>query len=130
MDGVLLLAHGSRAPEAALTLEKIAEMTRRMVHGRLIQVAFMQFGSINIEKGLLMLMEQGVTKVEVVPYFLFEGVHIKEDIPEELAAFSKEHPQMEINLGKPLGADERLAEIVAERILCERREGREESWGR
>ena len=116
MNGVLLLAHGSRAPETALTMEKIAEMTRRRLPGLPIQTAFMQFHDMNIEKGLLALMEQGVMKVKVVPYFLFDGVHIKEDIPGELAAFGQAHPQMEITLGKTLGEDGRLAEIVAERI--------------
>ena len=116
MDGVLLLAHGSRAPESARTMEKIAEMTREKLPGRLIQVAFMQFSDVNIKKGLSLLLERGATKVKVVPYFLFDGIHIREDIPNELAAFKETHPGIDITLAGTLGADERLAQIVAERI--------------
>ena len=116
MSGVLLVAHGSRAPETVQTMEKIAEMTRRLLPEKRIQVAYMEFQEVNIEKGLLMLMAEGVTSVKVLPYFLFDGIHIKEDIPKELAAFGAAHPQMEITLGKTLGTDERLAQIVAERI--------------
>ncbi|MCL2409842.1 MAG: CbiX/SirB N-terminal domain-containing protein [Oscillospiraceae bacterium] len=116
MDGVLLLAHGSRAPESVQTMESIAEQTRRLLPEQLIQVAFMQFNDVNIEKGLLLLMTQGVTRVKIVPYFLFDGVHIKEDIPQEVAEFKAIHPQIEIVLGQTLGTDARLAQIVAERI--------------
>ena len=116
MDGVLLLAHGSRAKETAQTMEAIAEQTRRILPGKLIQTAYMQFGEINIEKGLSMLMEQGVTRIKVIPYFLFDGIHIREDIPNELEQFIKKHPHMELTFGKTLGTDERLAQILAERI--------------
>ena len=116
MDGILLLAHGSRAPESVRTMESIAEQTRQLLPEHLIQVAFMQFNDVNIEKGLLMLMDQGATRVKIVPYFLFDGVHIKEDIPQEVAEFKQAHPQIEITLGQTLGTDARLAQIVAERI--------------
>ena len=85
MEGILLLAHGSRAPETVKTMEKIAEMTSKLLPERLIQVAYMQLNEINIEKGLLLLMEKGVTRVKIIPYFLFDGIHIKEDIPQEVA---------------------------------------------
>ena len=116
MDGVLLLAHGSRAKETARTMEAIAEQTRRILPGKLIQTAYMQFGEINIEKGLSMLMEQGVTHIKIVPYFLFDGIHIKEDIPCELEQFRQKYPHMELTMGKTLGTDERLAQIIAEQI--------------
>ena len=61
-------------------------------------------------------MERGADDIRIVPYFLFEGVHIKEDIPEEIKAFQAHHPNVKITMGQTLGADKRLAEIVADRI--------------
>jgi len=116
MDGILLLAHGSRAPQTQQTMEAIAAMVRHRLPGRLIQVAYMELCQPDIGKGLSLLMEQGVTSIKVIPYFLFEGIHIQEDIPGELAAFQKSHPHISIIMGKTLGIDERLADIVAERI--------------
>lgn len=118
MEGILLLAHGSRAQETLQTMEKVAQMVRRRLPGSLIQVAYMEFCEVNIEKGLALLMEQGATTVKVIPYFLFEGIHIREDIPAQLAAFQEKHPHITIHMGKAIGADERLAEIIAERILA------------
>lgn len=117
MDGVLLLAHGSRAADAERMMEAVAAMVRHCLPELTIQTAYMQFCDVNIEKGLLTLMEKGVTNVKVIPYFLFDGIHIREDIPNELAAFQKAHPGLSITLGKTLGADSRLADIVADRIV-------------
>ena len=44
------------------------------------------------------------------------GIHIKKDIPEELKAFSDQNPRVKITLGATLGTDDRLAEIITERI--------------
>lgn len=115
-DGVLLLAHGSRAKETQDTLNAVADMVRAKCPGRAIEVAYMEFCDVNIEKGLGALKDRGVTNVKVVPYFLFDGIHIREDIPEELAKFVEKNPDMTVTLGKTLGADERLADIVADRI--------------
>lgn len=45
-----------------------------------------------------------------------EGIHIKKDIPEELAEATKEYPGVKVTMGKTLGADKRLAEILIDRI--------------
>ena len=115
-NGVLILAHGSRQPSTEETLERIAALVREKLPGTAIETAFMQFSEKNIAAGLTALIERGADEIAVVPYFLFDGVHIHEDIPAELAAFIQKNPGVKITLGKTLGADERLAEILADRV--------------
>ena len=62
------------------------------------------------------LRERGCTDVVVIPYFLFEGVHICKDIPEVIRAYAAEHPEIRIRLGRTLGVDDRLAVIVSEQV--------------
>jgi len=116
MTGVLILAHGSRAKETEETLEKIVAMVRDILGLEHITSSFLQFSDSNLPKGLQELVARGVSDIKVIPYFLFDGVHIKEDIPKEIAAFLTEHPDVRITLGKTLGADSRLAQILAGRI--------------
>ena len=52
----------------------------------------------------------------MVPYFLFEGIHIQKDIPEEIGEILKKYPGVQVEMGKTLGADERLADILTDRI--------------
>lgn len=116
MDGVLILAHGSRAKETEKTFEAVVNMVKERVE-RPLKIAYMEFSEQNIRKGLEELVSQGVTQIKVVPYFLFSGIHIREDIPKELHAFSDEHPEITITMADTLGADPRIADILVDRIL-------------
>ncbi len=116
MQGILILAHGSRAEHTKNTLKTIVEPVREKLTDKIIQTAFMQFDDMNIDKGLTALMEKGATEIKVIPYFLFDGVHIHEDIPNEIAEFTKKHPSVSITLGKTLGTDPRLSDILVDRI--------------
>lgn len=116
MTGILLLAHGSREGNTEQTMHQITEYVKAALKDDIVEEAYLQFRDKNLEKGLLSLMSRGVSHIKVIPYFLFEGVHIKEDIPAELEAFRKQCPNVTITMGKTLGADRRLAEIVVDRV--------------
>lgn len=116
MKGVLIVAHGSRAIETQEAMEKIAAMVRTKLPDEVIEVAYMEFCEKTIEKGLQLLVDNGAKEINVVPYFLFDGIHIREDIPEELEKFKSTHSDVTITMGKTLGVDERLADILVDRI--------------
>ncbi len=116
MTGVLVLAHGSRNNETEATLERIVAYAREDLGIAHIEPAYMEFREVNLEKGLLKLVNQGITQITVVPYFLFEGIHIKEDIPQEIEAFREKYPHVTVSFGKTLGTDKRLAQVLADRI--------------
>lgn len=120
MTGILILAHGSRKSETENTLQKIIEMVKAELKSAnnvpLVEYAFLQFSDNNLEMGLKKLVDHGADKIKIIPYFLFDGVHILEDIPAEIDAFLKENPEVEIRFGQTLGADIRLAKIVVDRV--------------
>lgn len=116
MTGILLLAHGSREGDTEKTMHQITEYVKAELQNDMIEEAYLQFRDTSLEKGLLSLIERGADDIKVVPYFLFEGVHIKEDIPAEIRDFAQHHPNVKITMGRTLGADRRLADIVADRI--------------
>ncbi|AEY65217.1 CbiX/SirB N-terminal domain-containing protein [Clostridium sp. BNL1100] len=116
MKAILILAHGSREKETLETLHKVTDMTKVQLPEVLIETAYMEFCDINLEKGLDMLIEKGADDITVVPYFLFEGIHIREDIPGEIKEYLEKHPGIKVTLGNTLGADPRLADVLADRI--------------
>lgn len=121
MKGILILAHGSREKETELTLKKIAEITQSKLEDVIIETAYLQFSEVNLAKGLDRLIEKNVRDIKVIPYFLFEGVHIREDIPKEIEEYLVDKPDLKVTLGDTLGADPRLADVLADRIresLC------------
>lgn len=115
MKGILIVAHGSRKKTTEATFEQVVAMVKRKVD-TIVETAYMEFSEQTIEKGLNRLLEKGVTQIRVIPYFLFSGMHLEQDIPEEIEKFLKNRSGLTIELGQPLGADPRLAEILVDRI--------------
>ncbi len=116
MTGVLITAHGSRKPETFDTMDKIAEMVMGMLPDAKIECAYMEFSDKDLNYGFDKFRDAGITSVVVVPYFLFSGIHIHEDIPQMIAEYKEKHPEMDIRMGETLGTDKRLAEVLADRV--------------
>lgn len=116
MKGILLLAHGSREEATEITMEKITGYVKEELSLDNVVCAYLQFSEKTLEWGINTLIEKGAKDIKVVPYFLFEGVHIKEDIPEEINKILEHHSDIKITLGKTLGDDRRLGTILADRV--------------
>ena len=116
MKGILIVAHGSRAEATKKTFEGIVDMVREKMPQEKIRHAYMEFSEESLDKGVDELVAEGVNQIKVIPYFLFSGIHILEDIPEMIAACKKTYPEISIELGQSLGQDPRLADLLVERI--------------
>ena len=116
MKGILVIAHGSRAKETEATLDAILSMVSAKLPDTIIECAFMEFSDRTVEKGVAALAARAVTEIKIVPYFLFMGIHLKEDIPNMVAECAANLPGVKITMGEPLGIDERLADILVDRI--------------
>ena len=113
---ILLMAHGSRIPEANDAAREIAAKVKKMTGYDIVEVSFREQHLPNIQEGVDRCVEQGAQRILLVPYFLYMGAHVLEDLPEELAMAKERHPGIEMVLGKHLGVHDKLAEIVVERI--------------
>ena len=116
MNGVLIIAHGSREKQTEETFMAVVELAKAKVNVP-VEIAYMEFSPKNLAAGLDTLLEQGVTDIKVVPYFLFSGIHIREDIPTEINEYLQKHADITITMGNTLGIDARIAEVLADRIL-------------
>lgn len=114
MKAILLIGHGSRAKDAKdifiKVLESLKERIRLNVYG-----AFMENATPTIEETFKHMYEDGVNEVDVLPYFLFDGIHIKEDIPQILENMKKEY-NMKICFKRPIGYHKLLVDLLIERL--------------
>jgi sirohydrochlorin ferrochelatase len=113
---ILLMAHGSRIPEANDAAREIAAMVKQMTQFDIVEVSFREQHLPNIQTGVDSCVAQGAKRILLVPYFLYMGAHVLEDLPEELTQARERHPDVEMVLGKHLGVHPKLAEIVVDRI--------------
>jgi len=121
-SGLIILGHGSRAPEAAETLAKVTGMVREKTKYERVDYASLQLSEPDLPAVVREQVKAGIKSITVVPFLIAVGQHVKEDIPEALVALSDEFPGVSMRLGKPLGPDPRLADILAERAAETERE--------
>lgn len=90
-------------------------MTERATDQRVIP-AYLQFSPNSLDKAVEQLVGEGVTRIKVIPMFLFDGIHVTEDIPEELEAIGERYPEVDIRMSRHLGDDDRIADIILDRM--------------
>ncbi|MGA2152534.1 MAG: CbiX/SirB N-terminal domain-containing protein [Geobacteraceae bacterium] len=113
---VLLMAHGSRIPEANDAVRDIAAMVKDMTGFAIVEVSFREQHLPNIQQGIDACLARGAERIILMPYFLYMGAHVREDLPEEMAEAKQRYPHVDFVMGNHLGVHRKLAEVVVERI--------------
>ncbi|MDP4182341.1 MAG: CbiX/SirB N-terminal domain-containing protein [Bacillota bacterium] len=116
MDGVLILAHGSKRQETEVILNSLVRKVKEKTGISLVIPAFLQFSEQNLEMGIAELTRNGAKNIKIVPMFIFDGVHVTEDIPNEINEIKAKFPEVSIKMSSHIGDDDKLADIIVDRI--------------
>jgi len=114
---LFVLAHGSKNQEAEETLRQLMAIIKEDKDKGfdLLGFGFIQFSYPDFVQGIDDLVFRGAEEIVIVPMFLFQGNHVKHDIPETLEKLQKKHEKVQFVLAKHIGADLRIVEIIQER---------------
>ncbi|MFO0849429.1 MAG: CbiX/SirB N-terminal domain-containing protein [Gemmataceae bacterium] len=117
MTALLLIAHGSRRPEANADLQHVAD--RMLARGRypVVRVAYLELAEPTIAAGGASCVEAGATGVVMVPYFLSPGVHVREDLTAARDELAERFPHVAFKLAEPLGGHPLLLDVVEQRAV-------------
>lgn len=113
---VILLGHGSRLDTANRGLKLVAEELNRRGQYLGVTPTFLQHADPSIEEVFQKLAEGGVSRIMIMPLFLFEGVHITSDIPAEIEKIRLSYPHLQVVQSGFIGPDPLLADICIRRI--------------
>ncbi len=87
-----LVAHGSRDPRPQLALEQLAEQLRLSLpeaNSLIISTGILECAALSLSQQIQQFADtirhQKITQIKILPLFLLPGVHVKEDIPVEVA---------------------------------------------
>jgi precorrin-8X/cobalt-precorrin-8 methylmutase len=118
---LILIGHGSKLPHNRENLEKIAEILRKQSQFKIVEIAFMIRDTPTIPEAIDLVAKKGVSKIVLVPAFLAPGVHTTQEIPELIEVKDKKSQfsakGVQLFYGEPIGADECIAVILAEKAL-------------
>ncbi len=111
-EAIVILGHGSKSNDAIEDFNFIVETTKTKSEHQNVYGAHMELASPTFEEKVNELATQGIEKIIVIPYFLFNGNHIKEDIPAKIQALKKQFPNVQIQFGNPIGKEPMMADLL------------------
>jgi sirohydrochlorin cobaltochelatase len=112
--GIVLVAHGSRDPEWSRPFERIAASLAQKLPAVSVGLAYLEHGP-SLDEAVAALVAKGVGSIRVVPLFLGQGGHVKEDLPRLVSASAR--PGVDLILERPIGEQPQVVEAIAAAIL-------------
>lgn len=114
---ILLFAHGARDPSWAEPFRRIVERLRDKQPGTRVELAFLDMMQPTLEEAVAGLAAEGIGNITVVPLFLAQGGHFREDLPRLLDAIRSQHPALRIDVTSAIGDSEDLTDAIADWAL-------------
>ena len=115
--GIVVFAHGSRVESANQAVRAVATELARAGSFPHVEAAFLELGSPDLAGAAAKLVEQGVVRIVVLPYFLTLGLHMERDLPRLTQSISNQYKGLEILVGPPLDGHPALVTILLDRSL-------------
>lgn len=112
---VLILGHGSRRRQANAEFEALVAAFRRCRPDLQVDLAYIELAEPLLAPGLAAAAARGPARVVVLPLFLFAAGHVKDDVPEALAAARGAYPDVEFRAARALGVSQPLVELALTR---------------
>lgn len=129
-EAILLFAHGARDPAWAEPFRRIQARLRSAEPAAVVELCFLELMSPSLPEAVASLAAQGVGLVTIVPLFLAQGGHLKQDLPKIVDQARQAHRQMDIRITSAIGDSETLTDAIADWARAQHRARRLEGLGR
>jgi cobalamin biosynthesis Co2+ chelatase CbiK len=125
MKVLLFAAHGSRKENSNLEIADFYEKVSKNLQGKIDKglCCFLQFGKPGIEEAIETLIKEGAFEIYIFPYFLFNGSHVKEDLPLIKKNFESKYKGIKIKIFDVLsmaeGFDFFISDYIGKRLVTD-----------
>ncbi len=115
----LLVFHGSRYAVSAIAASRLAQSLTEKLPLPLVTTAALELAAIPLHQSILdfaqVAIAEGYQTIRIVPLFLSQGVHVREDIPAEIAqATTQLGTTINLELVSYLGGYPEMASLLAQ----------------
>jgi len=115
--GLILFAHGARDARWREPFERLRSKVATARPDLGVALAFLEIMQPDLASAADALVAAGCTTLRIVPVFLGQGGHVREDLPAAVEEVRARHPGLAVELRLAVGEDEGvLNEIVATAI--------------
>jgi cobalt/nickel transport system ATP-binding protein len=113
---LLVVGHGSRDADGVEEFWTLAEAIRRAAGELPIDFGFIEMAEPLVDEALDRLVGSGARRVVSIPLVLLAAGNLKNDGPAALARARLRHPEVEFAMGRDLGIDPVVLDVVEDRI--------------
>jgi len=114
---VILFAHGARDPRWAEPFERLLLRVREKRPQLPVALAFLDYIEPDLRSSAQALAAQGITTIRIVPLFFGRGGHLREDLPEQIAAARAALPQVQFEVSEAAGEAPDVLDALADFVL-------------
>ncbi|MDI6716332.1 MAG: precorrin-8X methylmutase [Actinomycetota bacterium] len=115
--GYIVLGHGSKVKETVDILKNITMSLAERLGLKNISYATLQFNKPSLPEAIEAFTRNNVTNIVILPLFLVNGNHMREDIPGIIKDELVKYPSVNIRLLDHIGDDSRITDILADKIM-------------
>ena len=116
--GLVLFAHGARDPRWREPFERLAAKVGAARPDAAVELAFLELMTPDLEAAAARLAAQGCARIVVVPIFLGQGGHVREDLPAVVARVRVRYPALTLELRAAIGEDDAVLTAIAHAVLA------------
>ncbi|HEX8834851.1 MAG TPA: CbiX/SirB N-terminal domain-containing protein [Abditibacteriaceae bacterium] len=111
-NAILLFSHGSLLCGAGENLSNVARQMRERGDAEIVEAGYLNYSEPLFAEAFTRCVEQGATRVTVVPYFLVAGKFVKVDLPREVEKVQRNFPEIEVRLADAMRFHPSLADAI------------------
>jgi len=116
VNGLLLVGHGSRAPESVKEMDEVARLVAAGLPAVRVGLGFLEMADPPAGLAFDDLVEQGCEQVVVLPLMLLGAGHSKSDVPAVVWEARERHPAVDVRMGSPLGVSHALVAMLGHAV--------------
>jgi sirohydrochlorin cobaltochelatase len=114
MTGLILFAHGARDPRWAEPFERLKRKVETARPGVPVALAYLEIMQPDLAGAADQLIAVGCRSLRIVPVFLGQGGHVREDLPAIVATLAARHPAVAITLVTAVGEHDAVLDRIVD----------------
>lgn len=113
---LIALAHGSRDPRSAATINALTELVACMRPDLRVEPAFLDLAEPSFDQAVDRLVAEGHQEIVVVPLLLSEAYHARVDVPAAIEAAIQRHDGIQVHATRVLGMESAFFNVLDKRL--------------
>ncbi len=109
---VALIVHGSKDPRWRQPFERVTNALKKECGEGSVFLAYMELGSPTLMEVAQQAIEDGKSRLYVVPFFMAAGGHVDHDIPKQVEGVKTAFPSLEVKQLPPIGEHPEIQNLM------------------